>query len=65
MTVGEAIKQLKKNNFIELNQIGSHIKFGRNNDRITIVKHKSDKEELNIKTVKDLKKLINGSNIKI
>ncbi len=59
MTVGEAIKQLKNNNFIELNQVGSHIKFGRNDDRITIVKHKSDKEELNVKTIKELKKLIN------
>ena len=58
MTVGEAIKELKNNGFTELNQVGSHIKFGKEDKRITIVKHKSDKEEMNRKGVKQLKELI-------
>jgi predicted RNA binding protein YcfA (HicA-like mRNA interferase family) len=56
MLVREAFKLLKKAGFIELNQVGSHRKFGKDEKRITIVIHRSEKEELhpNIKQVKEL-----------
>jgi predicted RNA binding protein YcfA (HicA-like mRNA interferase family) len=60
MTTGEGIKLLEKNGFTEVNQVGSHKKFKRNNDTITIVYHRSPKEDLHPKTVKLLKKLINN-----
>lgn len=60
MEVGDAIKQLLKAGFTELNQVGSHKKFGREGKRITLVYHRSPKERLNRKTEKELKNLLNG-----
>lgn len=58
MTVGEAIKLLENNGFRELNQVGSHKKFGKDEKRITIVMHKSPKERLHPRTVKELNTVI-------
>ena len=58
MEAGEAIKKLLKAGFTELSQTGSHKKFGREKERITIVFHKSPKERLHIKTAKQVHKLL-------
>jgi predicted RNA binding protein YcfA (HicA-like mRNA interferase family) len=58
MTVGEATKKLLKLGYIQLNQVGSHIKFGKDNDRITLLKRKSDKELVNPAIVKKINSLI-------
>ncbi len=58
ITVGEAIKELINKGFVELNWVGSHRKFGKGDKRITIVYHKSPKEELHPKTKKQLQKLL-------
>lgn len=58
MTVKEAIKLLTEKGFVQLNQVGSHKKFGKDNKRITIVFHRSYKEELSRKAKKDLLKLL-------
>lgn len=66
MTTGEAIKLLIDNGFKELNQVGSHRKFGKTVGteilRITIVYHKSDKESIHKKAEKQIKNLLNQSN---
>lgn len=56
-TVGEAFVFLKKKGFERLNQVGSHIKFGRGVERITVVMHRSPKEPLSRKARKDLKQI--------
>lgn len=60
MEVGEAIKTLEKNGFKQLNWKGSHIKYGRETDRITIVCHRSFKERLHPRTVKQVNKFISN-----
>lgn len=57
MTVGEAIKILLKNDFVFLNQVGSHKKYGRGSERITIVFHKSPKEIVHSRTEKQINTL--------
>lgn len=51
MNVGEAIKLLEDNNFSKINHVGSHIKYKRGNDTITIVFHCSKKESVHPRTV--------------
>ncbi len=58
MEAGDAIKQLLKAGFVELNQVGSHRKFGKGDKRITIVWHRSPKERLHPKAIKQLKELL-------
>ena len=58
ITVGEAIKLLQEAGFTELNQVGSHKKFGKGVYRFTIVYHRSPKEELHKPTQKKLNNLL-------
>ena len=58
MTVKEAIKMLEINGFTRLNQVGSHIKYGKDQKRYTIVLHKSTKETLCPKAIKNLKLIL-------
>lgn len=57
-TTGEAMKLLIEAGFIEVNQVGSHKKFKRGSECITIVYHRSPKEILHPKAEKQLKKLL-------
>ncbi len=58
MKVGEAIKLLTKNGFEKVNQVGSHIKFRKEDKVITIVYHSKDSEELSKKSIKQIKEII-------
>ena len=60
MTVGEAVKLLEENGFIFKNQVGSHMKYSRGTERITLVKHRSNKERLHPRAIKQVKTLIDG-----
>lgn len=57
MNIKEAIKILEKNGFYFMNQVGSHMKYGKDEKRITLVKTKSDKEKLHPRGIKLLKEL--------
>lgn len=58
ITVGKAIKELESRGFQFLNQVGSHRKYGKGSERVTLVFHSSPKEILHKKTEKELKTLL-------
>jgi len=58
MTVGQAIKLLVKSGFSLENQKGSHKKYRKGEDVITIVYHSKDSEPVHPKTVKSLNQII-------
>lgn len=62
MTTGQAIKLLTDAGFTELNQVGSHKKFGKGNHRFTIVYHNSPKEPFNRTAEKKLRNLLKQVN---
>lgn len=63
MTAGEAIKKLKAEGFELLNHKGSHMKFGKELHRITIVYHSKDSERLCRKAIKNVNLIIEKSKI--
>lgn len=62
MTTGEAKKLLKENNFILVNQKGSHQKYSKNNFNYILIYHSTDKETLSLTSIKKLKNIIKESN---
>jgi len=60
MEVREAIKILESNGFERTNQVGSHIKYSRGSEIITVVMHSSPKERVHDKTEKKIKKIKKG-----
>lgn len=59
LTTGEAIKLLTKAGFTEMNQVGSHRKFGKGEHRFTVVYHRSPKETMCRTSEKKLHNLLN------
>lgn len=62
LTTGEAIKLFTQAGFTELNQVGSHRKFGKGDFRFTIIYHRSPKEELCRTSEKKLRNLLKQVN---
>jgi predicted RNA binding protein YcfA (HicA-like mRNA interferase family) len=56
LTVKQAINLLVDNGYSKLNQRGSHIKFGKEGERFTIIYHSNDKETISSMIEKKLKK---------
>lgn len=57
MNAKEAIKKLNGLGFIKVNQVGSHLKYSRGSESITIVVHSSMKEDIHPKNAKRINNL--------
>lgn len=58
MKVGEAIKLLLKADYVFINQVGSHKKYKKGEQSITIPYHAKDSEELTPKIIKRVRQAI-------
>lgn len=59
MTIKEAIKLLENKGFKCINQVGSHMKYGKDNYRVTLVCHSSPKGTIHPRTEKNILSLVN------
>ena len=60
MIIKEAIKLLENRGFKLLNQVGSHLKYGKDKYRVTLVCHSSAKELIHPRTKKKVEELVNS-----